>query len=65
MNRLAVEQFTTLVRHFFGRFFDNEFVAKNTDMQVTVVIPPAKALEVDLETRSRLAALDLSAPEAL
>jgi hypothetical protein len=31
------EQFTTLVRHFFGRFFDNEFVAKNSDMQVTVV----------------------------
>jgi hypothetical protein len=25
-----------LVRHFFGRFFDNEFVAQNTEMQVTV-----------------------------
>jgi hypothetical protein len=29
-------QFPSLVRHFFGRFFDNEFVAQNTDMQVTV-----------------------------
>jgi hypothetical protein len=29
-------QFAPLVRHFFGRFFDNEFVAQNTDMQVTV-----------------------------
>ena len=37
MNRVGFEQFTTLVRHFFGRFFDNEFVAKNSDMQVTVV----------------------------
>ena len=25
-----------LIRHFFGRFFDNEFVAENADMQVTV-----------------------------
>jgi len=25
-----------LIRHFFGRFFDNEFVAQNADMQVTV-----------------------------
>jgi hypothetical protein len=25
-----------LVRHFFGRFFDNEFVAQNTEIQVTV-----------------------------
>jgi hypothetical protein len=32
-----MEQYKALVRHFFGRFFDNEFVAKNTDMQVTVV----------------------------
>ncbi len=30
------DQFRPLVRHFFGRFFDNEFVAQNTDMQVTV-----------------------------
>ena len=29
-------QYIALVRHFFGRFFDNEFVAQNTDMQVTV-----------------------------
>jgi hypothetical protein len=29
-------QYTALVRHFFGRFFDNEFVAQNTDMHVTV-----------------------------
>ena len=29
-------QYAALVRHFFGRFFDNEFVAQNTDMQVTV-----------------------------
>ena len=28
--------FGALVRHFFGRFFDNEFVAQNTEMQVTV-----------------------------
>ena len=28
--------FAPLVKHFFGRFFDNEFVAQNTDMQVTV-----------------------------
>src|ERR1700722_13182299 len=32
-----MDQYKALVRHFFGRFFDNEFVAKNTDMQVTVV----------------------------
>ncbi len=30
------DQFRPLVRHFFGRFFDNEFVAQNSDMQVTV-----------------------------
>ena len=30
------EQFVALVRHFFGRFFDNEFVAQNTEMQATV-----------------------------
>lgn len=29
-------QFVALVRHFFGRFFDNEFVAQNADVQVTV-----------------------------
>jgi hypothetical protein len=29
-------QYTALVRHFFGRFFDNEFVAQHTGMQVTV-----------------------------
>ena len=29
-------QLPSLVRHFFGRFFDNEFVAQNTEMQVTV-----------------------------
>jgi hypothetical protein len=28
------------------------------------VLPPATALEVDLETRNRLAVLDLSVPEA-
>jgi hypothetical protein len=32
-----MRQYKALVRHFFGRFFDNEFVAQNTDMQVTVV----------------------------
>ena len=32
----VTDQFRPLVRHFFGRFFDNEFVAENTDMQVTV-----------------------------
>jgi hypothetical protein len=37
MSHLDWEQFKALVRHFFGRFFDNEFVAKNTDMQATVV----------------------------
>src|ERR1700722_5431107 len=31
-----MEQFKALVRHFFGRFFDNEFVAQNTEMHVTV-----------------------------
>jgi hypothetical protein len=36
MRHLDVNQFKALVRHFFGRFFDNEFVAQNTDMQVTV-----------------------------
>lgn len=30
------DQLTALIRHFFGRFFDNEFVAQNSDMQVTV-----------------------------
>jgi len=30
------EPLGALVRHFFGRFFDNEFVAQNSDMQVTV-----------------------------
>ncbi len=29
-------QLVALVRHFFGRFFDNEFVAGNTEMHVTV-----------------------------
>ncbi len=29
-------QFIALVRHFFGRFFDNEFVAQNTEMSATV-----------------------------
>ena len=29
-------QFIALVRHFFGRFFDNEFIAQNADVQVTV-----------------------------
>jgi len=29
-------QFPALLRHFFGRFFDNEFVARNADMHVTV-----------------------------
>ncbi|HEV8148342.1 MAG TPA: hypothetical protein VGP79_18260 [Bryobacteraceae bacterium] len=28
--------FRALVRHFFGRFFDNEFVARDSEMQVTV-----------------------------
>ncbi len=28
--------FGALVRHFFGRFFDNEFVARDSEMQVTV-----------------------------
>jgi hypothetical protein len=31
-----VNQFDALVGHFFGRFFDNEFVARNTEIQVTV-----------------------------
>ncbi|HLW75417.1 MAG TPA: hypothetical protein VKS01_00510, partial [Bryobacteraceae bacterium] len=30
------EQFQSLVRHFFGRFFDNEFVAQNSEMYATV-----------------------------
>jgi hypothetical protein len=30
-------QFSSLVRHFFGRFFDNEFVAANADPYATVV----------------------------
>ena len=29
-------QYIALVRHFFGRFFDNEFIAQNADVQVTV-----------------------------
>jgi hypothetical protein len=28
--------FNALVRHFFGRFFDNEFVARDSEMQVTI-----------------------------
>jgi hypothetical protein len=31
-----VSQFRALVRHFFGRFFDNEFVSQNTDMHLAV-----------------------------
>jgi hypothetical protein len=31
-----VRQLEVLIRHFFGRFFDNEFVAQNTEMQVAV-----------------------------
>lgn len=31
-----MNQFRALVQHFFGRFFDNEFVAQNTEIQVTV-----------------------------
>jgi hypothetical protein len=31
-----MDQYIALVRHFFGRFFDNEFVAQNTEMEVTV-----------------------------
>jgi hypothetical protein len=31
-----LKQLGALVRHFFGRFFDNEFVAQNTEIQVTV-----------------------------
>jgi hypothetical protein len=31
-----MNQMSALVRHFFGRFFDNEFVAQNSDIQVTV-----------------------------
>ena len=30
-------QLGALIRHFFGRFFDNEFVAQGTDMYATVV----------------------------
>jgi hypothetical protein len=30
------QQLSALIRHFFGRFFDNEFVARNTEIQVTV-----------------------------
>jgi hypothetical protein len=30
------DQFRALVRHFFGRFFDNEFVAQNTDMHAGI-----------------------------
>jgi hypothetical protein len=32
----AFDQYLALVGHFFGRFFDNEFVAQNTEMQVTI-----------------------------
>jgi hypothetical protein len=35
------------------------------DMQVTVVLPPGKSLQADLETRNRLAELDLAVPEAM
>ncbi|HVO98540.1 MAG TPA: hypothetical protein VMT15_10765 [Bryobacteraceae bacterium] len=31
-----LDQLDALTRHFFGRFFDNEFVAQNTEIQVTV-----------------------------
>jgi hypothetical protein len=31
------DQYTALVRHFFGRFFDNEFVAQNADTYATVI----------------------------
>ena len=31
------DQYRALVRHFFGRFFDNEFVAQNADVYATVV----------------------------
>ena len=31
-----MNQLGALIRHFFGRFFDNEFVAQNTEIQVTV-----------------------------
>jgi hypothetical protein len=40
-----------------------ELPGADIDMHVTVVLPPAKALQADLDTRSRLAALDLSVPE--
>jgi hypothetical protein len=36
MDQRPLDQYIALVRHFFGRFFDNEFVAQNTDMEVTV-----------------------------
>ena len=31
-----LDQLKALIGHFFGRFFDNEFVAQNTEIQVTV-----------------------------
>jgi hypothetical protein len=31
-----MNQLGALIRHFFGRFFDNEFVAQNAEIQVTV-----------------------------
>lgn len=31
-----MNQLDALIRHFFGRFFDNEFVARNTEIHVTV-----------------------------
>ena len=36
MRLFDVNQSVALIRHFFGRFFDNEFVARNTEIQVTV-----------------------------
>jgi len=36
VNQPDLSQLGALVRHFFGRFFDNEFVAQNTEIQVTV-----------------------------
>ena len=41
-----------------------DLVAANIDLHDTVVIPPARALEVDHEMRARLAALDLAAENA-
>jgi hypothetical protein len=41
-----------------------ELTGADLDMHVTVVFPPANALQADLEIRNRLAALDLSVPQA-